>query len=60
MQNVEDVNQMDLFNNLKNRFFNNIIFTNVGQTLIIVNPYKNLNCFEPDIINHYSAVNFLN
>ena len=56
MLNVEDINQMDLFNNLKNRFLKSVIFTNVGQTLIIVNPYKDVKCFEPEIISNYISV----
>jgi myosin heavy subunit len=37
---VEDINEIDLLNNLKNRFFQKQIFTNVGPTLIIMNPYQ--------------------
>lgn len=42
MAQAEDINDIDLLNNLKNRFFRDEIFTNVGSTLIIVNPYKNI------------------
>ena len=37
---VEDINEVDLLNNLKNRFFEKQIFTNVGSTLIVMNPYE--------------------
>jgi myosin heavy subunit len=37
---TEDINEMDLLNNMKNRFFKKIIQTNVGPTLIIMNPYQ--------------------
>jgi myosin heavy subunit len=37
---VEDINEIDLLFNMKNRFFHNNIFTNVGPTLIIINPYQ--------------------
>ena len=37
---VEDINEVDLLNNLKNRFYNKSIFTNVGPTLIVTNPYQ--------------------
>ena len=40
MASVEDINEIDLLNNLKNRFNNKNIFTNVGPTLIIINPYQ--------------------
>jgi myosin heavy subunit len=40
MASTEDINEMDLLNNMKNRFFKKIIQTNVGPTLIIMNPYQ--------------------
>lgn len=56
MLKIAEVNNMDLFNNLKNRFFRNAIFTNVGNTLIIMNPYKDIQCFEQEVINSYILV----
>ena len=37
---VSPINTKDLLTNIKNRYNENIIFTNVGDTLIIVNPYQ--------------------
>jgi myosin heavy subunit len=37
---VEDINEVDLLNNMKNRFSQKNIHTNVGPTLIIMNPYQ--------------------
>jgi len=42
MAQVTSINKVDLFNNIKNRFDSGEIFTNVGKTLIIVNPYQML------------------
>ena len=39
---IEDINEVDLLSNLKNRFYNKLIFTNVGSTLIVVNPYQTI------------------
>jgi hypothetical protein len=35
-----ELNQVDILNNLKNRFAQDSIFTNIGKSLIIINPYK--------------------
>ena len=40
MAEVSPINTKDLLTNIKNRYDNNIIFTNVGDTLIITNPYQ--------------------
>ena len=37
---VSPINTKDLLTNIKNRYNQNIIFTNVGETLIITNPYQ--------------------
>ena len=37
---VSPINTKDLLMNIKNRYNENIIFTNVGETLIITNPYQ--------------------
>ena len=39
---VEDINELDLLNNMKNRFMQKNIHTNVGPTLIIMNPYQKI------------------
>lgn len=40
MADIPSINAVDLLNNLKNRFELDQIFTNVGQAMIILNPYK--------------------
>lgn len=39
---IDDINEVDLLNNIRNRFFQKNIQTNVGPTLIIMNPYEYL------------------
>ncbi len=58
MAGVEDINEVDLLSNIKNRFYKQEIFTNVGKTLIIVNPYQNFpGVFGEDIIEKFQDVN---
>ena len=40
MSQVSPINTKDLLTNIKNRYDENQIFTNVGETLIITNPYQ--------------------
>ena len=40
MASVSPINTKDLLNNIMNRYNENVIFTNVGETLIITNPYQ--------------------
>ena len=40
MAEVSPINTKDLLMNIKNRYNNDLIFTNVGETLIITNPYQ--------------------
>jgi myosin heavy subunit len=54
---VEDINEIDLLNNLKNRFFQKQIQTNVGSTLIIMNPYEAIpNTYTEDKIEEWIKV----
>ena len=49
MVSTKDINEVDLLYNLKNRLSEEKTFTNVGPTLIIVNPFKdikNIYCHE--------------
>ena len=43
MTSTKDINEVDLLYNLKNRLSEEKTFTNVGPTLIIVNPFKYIN-----------------
>ena len=40
MAEVSPINTCDLLNNIHNRYDKDVIFTNVGETLIVVNPYQ--------------------
>ena len=40
MAEVSPINTNDLLNNIHNRYDKDLIFTNVGETLIVVNPYQ--------------------
>ena len=40
MAEVSPINTKDLLTNIKNRYDQDSIFTNVGETLIITNPYQ--------------------
>ena len=50
----KDINEVDLLYNLKNRLSQEKTFTNVGPTLIIVNPFKNIkNIYCHEKIEYY-------
>lgn len=40
---LEDISIVDLLNNLKNRYEKKHIFSNIGNELIVVNPYEYFN-----------------
>jgi myosin heavy subunit len=42
MAEVEDINEIDLLNNIRNRYIRKQIFTNVGTTLIVINPFEHI------------------
>ena len=51
---TKDINEVDLLYNLKNRLSQEKTFTNVGPTLIIVNPFKNIqNIYCHEKIEYY-------
>ena len=52
---TKDINEVDLLYNLKNRLNQDKTFTNVGPTLIIVNPFKEIkNVYGPEKIEYYT------
>ena len=54
MTSTKDINEVDLLYNLKNRLSEEKTFTNVGPTLIIVNPFKNIkNIYCHEKIEYY-------
>jgi myosin heavy subunit len=57
MASTEDINEIDLLNNMKNRFFKKNIQTNVGPTLIIMNPYQRMDgVYTDDKIDQFINV----
>jgi myosin heavy subunit len=52
---TKDINEVDLLYNLKNRLNQDKTFTNVGPTLIIVNPFKEIkNVYGSEKIEYYA------
>jgi len=47
MCNIDNLNEELIVKNLKNRYLKHQIFTYIGSTLIVVNPYQEL----PSLIN---------
>ncbi|CAG2180893.1 unnamed protein product, partial [Oppiella nova] len=55
---LEDYTNPNAFiDNLKKRFKENLIYTFIGQVLVSVNPYKNLDIYSNEIIEKYRNVN---
>ena len=55
MAETKDINEVDLLYNLKNRLNQDKTFTNVGPTLIIVNPFKEIkNVYGSEKIEYYT------
>ncbi|KAH9389795.1 Unconventional myosin-Ih [Tyrophagus putrescentiae] len=56
---LENFEDKDAFlENLRKRYKENIIYTYIGQVLISVNPYKDLNIYNRNYIESYQNVNF--
>ena len=54
MADTKDINEVDLLYNLRNRLNKDKTFTNVGPTLIIVNPFKTINnVYGPEKIEYF-------
>jgi len=56
MAEIDEINEVDLFNNIKNRFFEKNIFNNVGSTIIIVNPCQPINSNSNEVLEEYVKV----
>ena len=55
MADTKDINEVYLLYNLKNRLNNDKTFTNVGPTLIIVNPFKAIKgVYGPEKIEYFT------
>ena len=51
--NVNDLNEMTLLHNLRQRFKQQKIYTSVGQILVAVNPFKLLPIYTPEWLDRY-------
>jgi myosin heavy subunit len=57
MSACENIIEIDLLNNMKNRFFAKEIQTNVGPTIIVMNPYQRMEGVYTDAkIDHFINV----
>jgi len=49
---LEDINEMDILNNLLNRFSSKVYFTNMGNILLFLNPYINKEqIYKEEVLN---------
>jgi len=56
---LEEINEMDILNNLLNRFSSKIYFTNIGDILLFLNPYANKEqIYSEEILSLYNKKNF--
>ena len=51
--NLNDLNENAILHNLRIRFKESIIYTNVSSILISVNPFKMLPLYTPEIMEKY-------
>ena len=52
---LPNISENDIVENLKKRYNNNAIYTNIGPVLIVVNPFKDLGITGNDYINIYKG-----
>lgn len=53
--NISDLNEMSILHNLRIRFKEDRIYTNISSILISVNPFKLLPLYTPEILESYKA-----
>ena len=55
---LDEINEMDILNNLLNRFSSKIYFTNIGDILLFLNPYANKEkIYSEEILSLYNKKN---
>ncbi|EGC28970.1 hypothetical protein DICPUDRAFT_159515 [Dictyostelium purpureum] len=59
MVEIQDLSEAIILNNLNIRYKSDEIYTYIGNVLISINPYKNLNIYSNEILNQYKDINFL-
>lgn len=52
---LPDLNETTLTENLKQRFYNDTIYTYVGTILIVINPFKFFPIYNPKYVSMYQA-----
>jgi myosin heavy subunit len=55
MVKLNALNEAALLHNLRLRFKNDKIYTNVGTILISVNPFKQLPIYTPQVLDSYKS-----
>lgn len=50
---MDDINEAMIVHNLRKRFYNDEIYTNIGTILISVNPFKLLPLYTPSVMESY-------
>jgi myosin heavy subunit len=56
MAEIDEINEVDLMNNIKNRFKIKNIFNSVGSTIIVINPYEQLESTKEYILENFVKV----
>lgn len=51
--NISDLNEMSILHNLRIRFKEDKIYTNISSILISVNPFKLLPLYTPEVLDSY-------
>jgi len=53
MVEMKELNEASILHNLRTRFRQDLIYTNVGSILIAVNPFKLLTVYSPEVLERY-------
>jgi myosin heavy subunit len=56
MAETNEINEVDLMNNIRNRFKMKNIFNSVGSTIIVINPYEKLETTKENILENFVKV----
>ena len=56
---LENIQIDDFLKNLKLRFEKNRIYTYIGEVVVSINPYRNLDNYGPELVNLFLTNNFL-
>ena len=59
MAETDEINEVDLMNNIRNRFKEKNIFNAVGATIIVVNPYEKLDSTNNTVLEEFVDVKLI-